>query len=74
MLLHAASLLTGEPGFLIWQLTAPRKRSRKTTRPLKGLSLELTSLSLNSIHQVLAKVFSKRPDSKHSELSRLLFL
>ena len=71
MLLHVASLLTGKPGFLTWQLRTARKEA-EATRPLKGLSLELTSLSLNSIHQGLAKVFSKRPDSKHSGLSRPL--
>lgn len=41
LLLHVASLPTGEPGFLTWQLTVPRK-GREAFRPLKGLSLELT--------------------------------
>lgn len=41
LLLHVASLPTGEPGFLAWQLRSPRK-GREAFRPLKGLSLGLT--------------------------------
>ena len=71
MLFCMTSLPTGEPGFLTWQLRAPRKRSGsgQVSERLK-VGTDTASLPLNSIDQVLANIFSRRLDSKYSGLGR----